>query len=73
MSKKELAMQLLDQVPEYKLGYVVAFIQGLTVDEQNDDAYCEALYREYLSASPEEKETVSLEEAAKILGVDLGV
>lgn len=73
MSKRELAIQLLDKVPEYKLGYVLAFIQGLTADENNDDAYCEMLYQGYLASPEEEKETVSLEEAAKILEVNLGV
>lgn len=33
----------------------------------DDDAYCEALYQEYLCASEEDKEVVSLEEAAKLL------
>lgn len=42
-------------------------------DVGGDEAYCESLYQEYLSASPEDKETVSIEEAAKALGVDLGV
>ena len=73
MSKRELAIQLLDEVPEYKLGYVLAFIQGLTADENSDDAYCEMLYQDYLSAPAEDKETVSLEEAAKMLGVGLSV
>lgn len=73
MSKKELAIQLLNTVPEYKLGYVLAFIQGLIADENSDDAYCEMIYQDYLSAPAEEKEVVSLEEVAKALGVDLGV
>ena len=73
MSKRELAIQLLDEVPEYKLGYVLAFIQGLTADENSDDAYCEMLYQDYLSAPAEDQETVSLEEAAKMLGVGLSV
>ena len=73
MSKRELAIQLLDEVPEYKLGYVLAFIQGLTADESSDDVYFEALYQDYLSAPEEDKEVVSLEDAAKMLGVSLGV
>ena len=35
MSNREKAYQLLDFVPEYKIGYVVAYLQGLTVDEDN--------------------------------------
>lgn len=33
MSSREMAMQLLERVPDYKIGYVLAFIQGLTADE----------------------------------------
>ena len=70
MSKKELAIQLLNTVPEYKLGYVLAFIQGLIADENSDDEYCEMLYQNYLASSVEDKEVVSLEDAAKMLGVN---
>lgn len=35
MSERERAIQLLDSVPEYKLGYVIAYLQGVTVGEDN--------------------------------------
>lgn len=35
MSERERAIQLLDSVPEYKLGYVIAYLQGVTVGENN--------------------------------------
>ncbi len=34
MSDREKAVQLLDIVPDYKIGYVVAYLQGLTEDEE---------------------------------------
>ena len=39
MSDREKAMQLLDAVPDYKIGYVVAYLQGVTAgeDEPNDE------------------------------------
>ena len=40
MSNKELAMMLLDQIPEYKLAYAVAYLQGLSIDENADDVFC---------------------------------
>jgi hypothetical protein len=73
MSQRELAIRLLENVPEYKIGYVIAYIQGLSADEQADDEFCEKMYQNYLSSSPADKETVSIEEAAKELGVDLNV
>ena len=37
MSNREKIISLLDNVPEYKLGYVLAYVQGLTADESEDD------------------------------------
>ena len=74
MSDRELAIQLLNKVPEHKLGYVLAYIQGITADEDEDDTFCENLYQNYLNSDdPEDKETVSLSEAATLLGVKLDV
>ena len=32
MSNKEKVIALLDSVPEYKMGYLLAYVQGLTAD-----------------------------------------
>ena len=34
MSNKERVIALLDSVPDYKMGYVLAYVQGLTADEE---------------------------------------
>lgn len=34
MTNKERAIELLNQVPDYKMGYVLAYIQGITADEE---------------------------------------
>lgn len=70
MSEKELAIKMLDRVPKYKLGYVIAYLEGLTADEDADDEYCEQLYKNYL-ADPDKGDFVSLEQAAKDCGVNL--
>ncbi len=71
MSEREMCIKLLDSVPEYKIGYVLAYIQGLTAsDEAADDAFCEQLYRQY-EADSDKGQAVSLEEAARALGVEL--
>ena len=41
MSEKERAAALLELVPSYKMGYVIAYLQGLVADEAADDAFCE--------------------------------
>ena len=47
MSNKDKVIALLDSVPEYKMGYLLAYVQGLTADEEADDAYCEQLWHDY--------------------------
>lgn len=34
MSDRERAMQLLDAVPDYKIQYVIAYLQGIIVEEK---------------------------------------
>ena len=41
MSEREMCAQLLSCVPDFKLRYVLAYLQGLTADEMDDAAFCE--------------------------------
>lgn len=70
MSTREMIDALLDNVPEYKMGYVLAYLQGLTADEEADNAYCEQLYQDYLN-DPDKHQTISLEELCEREGVEL--
>lgn len=70
MSDRERIAQLLDEVPAYKLGYVLAYVQGLTADEDADDAYCEQLYQHYFN-DPERGQTYTEDEVCKELGIAL--
>ena len=70
MSEKEMAMNLLESVPQYKLGYVIAYLQGLVADEIVDDAFCERLCEEY-NNSGDKGQFISMAEMAKMSGVDL--
>ncbi len=36
MSDKERVIQLLDVLPAYKMGYVLAYVQGLSVQPESD-------------------------------------
>lgn len=69
MSEKEMARRLLDNVPASKLGYVIAYLQGITADEFDDDMFCKKLLEEYRE-SPEKGNFVSFEEMAKMSGVE---
>ena len=69
MSEKDIAMKLLESVPPYKLGYVIAYLQGITADESMDDAFCESLCSEY-EKSEDKNQFVSFSEMVKMSGVD---
>ena len=60
MSNKEKIVQLLDSVPDYKMGYVLAYVQGITADEEADDIFCQRMVENYLNAPDEDKESVTL-------------
>lgn len=68
MSDREKINSLLDSVPEYKMGYILAYIQGLTADEEEDDAFCQRLYERYKN-DPEKDEAYTLEECKKEWGL----
>lgn len=46
MSEREKAIQLLDAVPDYKLGYVIAYLQGVTVGEHEPNEQTLAAFDE---------------------------
>lgn len=70
MSNKEKIVELLESVPDYKMGYVLAYVQGITADEEADDAFCERMWENYKSdPDPEKDESVTLEECMKEWGL----
>ena len=72
MSNKEKIIELLDSVPDYKMGYVLAYVQGITADEEADDLFCEKLYQDYLNdPDPEKDEGITLEELAESEAIEL--
>ena len=72
MSNREKCIAILDSFTDTQLINIVAILQAArdAVSEAADDAFCEALYREY-EADPDRGNPVSLEEAARLLGVSL--
>ena len=72
MSDEEKVIQLLDKVPDYKIGYVLAYLQGITADEETDDKFCESLLQDYLNDKDSGKhEVISIEEFAAQEGITL--
>ena len=73
MSNKEKVISLLDKLPDYKIGYILAYTQGMMAgDEVTDDLFCERMVENYLNdPDPQKHETVTIEELAKELDVVL--
>lgn len=70
MSNRERIVELLDVIPDYKIGYVLAYVQGVAADEEADDLFCQRLMENYENAPEEEKEDVAFEECLKEWGLD---
>lgn len=56
MSNRERVIELLEQVPDYKMGFVLAYIQGITADEEADDIFCQRMVESYENDSDPEKD-----------------
>ena len=69
MSEKEQLLQLIEKVPEYKIGYILAYVKGITADDEADDAFCESLYQNYINDTDKD-ESYSLEDCKKEWGLD---
>lgn len=70
MSNRERIIELLDAIPDYKIGYVLAYVQGVAADEEMDDLFCQRMVESYENAPEEDKEGIPLEECLKEWGLD---
>ncbi len=71
MSNKEKIIQLLENVPDYKMGYVLAYVQGIAADEEADDIFCQKMVENYENdADPEKDVEYTLEECKKEWGLE---
>lgn len=71
MSNKDRIIELLDIVPDYKMGYVLAYVQGIAADEEADDIFCQRMVENYINdPDPEKDKVYSLEECMKEWGLN---
>ncbi len=73
MSEREQAKQRRDRGPDYKIGNILLFLKGVQFDDDiEDDIFCEQLAERYFNdPDPEKEESITIEELAKDLGIDL--
>lgn len=72
MSNRDKCIAILNSFSDSQLGNIVIMLQAAkdAISDAADDAFCNALYKEY-QADPDKGQAVSIEEAAKMLGVTL--
>lgn len=72
MSNREQIVQIIDQLPDYKLSRLLVFLKGMAFDDElEDDLFCERLYQSYLDdPDPDKHETISLEDLMKQEGIE---
>lgn len=73
MSERELAKQIIDRLPGYKIAPLLSFLRGIQFDDEiEDDLYCEKLVDDYLNdPDPEKHDGIRIEEFAKREGIVL--
>ncbi len=73
MSERDQAKQIIDRLPDYKIGTLLMFLRGMAFDDElEDDLYCEKLVEDYLNnPDPSKHESITLEELAEREGIDL--
>ena len=70
MGNREKIIALLDSVPDYKMGYVLAYVQGITADEEADDIFCQRMLENYENdPDPDKDKGYSLEDCMKEWGL----
>ena len=61
---------LLDKIPDYKIGYVLAYVQGVAADEEADDLFCQRMVENYENDTDPEKDMIyTLDECEKEWGI----
>ncbi|MCM1468825.1 MAG: hypothetical protein NC086_11805 [Alistipes sp.] len=73
MSEREQAKQIIDRLPEYKIGNLLLFLKGIEFDDDmEDELFCQKLYEDYLNdPDPEKDEEITIEELAAREGIEL--
>lgn len=70
MSNRDMIISLLDGLPDYKLGYVLAYVQGISADEAADDAFCAQLLNDYENdPDPDKDQGFALEDCKREWGL----
>lgn len=72
MSNRERIIALLDSIPDYKMGYILAYVQGIHADDEiEDEIFCQRMLENYENdPDPEKDKEFTLEECKREWGID---
>ena len=72
LSEREKILQIINELPDYKMARLLEFLQSMQLDDDiEDDLYCEWLVEQYLENNdPQKHETIHLEEFAYQEGIN---
>lgn len=71
MSERDLAKQIIDQLPDYKITKILYLLKGIQFDDEiEDDLFCERMAAEYLENEPD-SERVPFEQVLKEVGLTI--
>ncbi|MCD7708327.1 MAG: hypothetical protein LUI02_00460 [Clostridiales bacterium] len=70
MSEREKIAEILNVIPDYKIGYVLAYVQGMAADEEADDLFCQRMMEDYENdPDPDKGAVFSLKDCEKEWGI----
>lgn len=70
MSEKEIAKQIIDTLPDYKVSKILYILKGIQIDDEiEDDIFCEKMVDKYLEEG--DHESISFEQALEEAGLTI--
>lgn len=70
MGDKDIAKQIIDTLPDYKVSKILYLLKGIQIDNEiEDDMFCERLAEQYLNES--EHDTIPFEDALREAGLTI--
>lgn len=70
MSNKDIAKQIIDELPDYKIEKILYLLKGIQIDDEiEDNLFCERMVEDYLNN--EDHETISFEQVLEEAGLTI--
>lgn len=72
MTDKDLAKQIIDKLPDYKMSHILYLLKGIQFDDEiEDNLFCERMANEYLENKDDNEETIPFEQVLQEAGLTI--